>query len=301
MLPPPGMCAPAEAPPEEMRHPVLVRTLDAGAEDVRDVRFSSDGARLAVGSNDARVRMFDVASGRLLMQSEVTAGPIWNVAFALDDRRIVSFGPNDGAFGYHLWDPDSAEGALTTDYEAIWNVAESGFPESRDQALRYERGVLYSRATGAVVAEIPGGNSPLTTAVFSYDGSALVVHNGQEMHVFNGRTGEPLSRLCGTLNGGTAVRTSANGAYVATQEYGVANSPKVIAVWHVASGAIIARIRAPYNSLEAQDISPNAELLVTGSEDGRVRIWRLRSGPGPIPLIGPSLTRQNLEPRAPLA
>ncbi len=225
------------------------------------------------------------------MRSEVTGGPIWNVAFARDDHHVVSFGPDGGAFGYYLWDPATAEGDRTTDYDAIWNVAESTFPESRDQTLRYERGALYSRATGAVVAEIPGANGAVTSAVFSYSGSALVVRHGYETRVFDGRTGAPLSRLCATTNGSNAVRVTANGAYVATQECGAANSPHVVAVWHAASGAIVARLRAPYNSLEAQDISPNADLLATGSEDGRVRIWRLAPGRGPIPLIGPSLTR----------
>jgi WD40 repeat protein len=153
-----------------------------------------------------------------------------------------------------------------------------------------ERGALYSRATGAAVAEIAVGHSALTRAVFSYDGSALVVRNGHEMRVFNGRSGEPLSRLCGTTSGPNAIRVSANGAYVATQQYGVANS-QVVAVWRVASGAIVARLRAPYSSLKAQDIRSSADLLATGAEDGRVRIWRLARGPGPIPLIGPSLTR----------
>lgn len=292
LAPPPGMCSPPDAPPEEMRHAVLIRTIEAGVEDIRDVRFSSDATRLAVGSNDARVRLFDVASGRLMMQSPVTAGPIWNVAFARDDHHVVSFGPNGGAFGYHLWDPATAEGELTTDYDALWNVTESYFPESRDQTLRYERGFLYSRATGMVVAEIPRGDGAVVSALFSHDGGALVVRHGlYETRVFDGRTGAPRSRLCGTTSNLNAVRVTADGAYLATGEYHPGNSPHVVAVWHVASGAIVARLRAPYNSLEALDISPNADLLATGSEDGRVRIWRLAAGPGPIPLIGPSLTR----------
>lgn len=288
----PEMCAPPEAQPEEMRHAILVWTLEAGVDDIRDVRFSHDGARLAVGSNDARVRLFDVASGRLLMQSEPAGGPIWNVAFAQDGRHVISFGPSDREFNYYMWNPTSAEGVLTRDYEALWNVADSESAESRDGTLRYERGSLISRTTGTVVAETVHGSGSVTAAVFSYDGSALVVRHGlYETRVHDGRTGAPLSRLCGTTNGSNPVRVSANGVYVSTQEYGAANSPHVVAVWRVASGAIVARLRAPYGSLWAQDISPAGDLLATGSRDGRVRIWRLAPGPGPIPLIGPSLAR----------
>lgn len=290
----PEICEPPAAPAQELRHAVLARTIEAGNEDIRDVRFSIDGRRLAVGSNDARVRVFDVASGRLLMQSPVTAGPIWNVVFARDDRRIVSFGPNGGAFGYYMWDPETGEGELTTDYDAFWNVSESQFPESRDNTRRYEGGVLFDRASSAVIAEMPGAHAVRSKARFSYDGSGLFVRRNYETSVFDGRTGAPISHLCRTSNGSNEIRVTANGAYAATQEYGPAFSPHVIAVWHVASGAVVARVRAPDGSIWAQDISSDAALLATGSRDGRVRIWRLAPGAGPIPLIEP--TRSNVLP-----
>jgi WD40 repeat protein len=74
---------------------------------VRSVAFSPDGARIASGSFDDTIKLWDVASGRLLHTFQGHSNYVESVAFSLDGARLAS-ASWDGTI--KLW--DAASGAL---------------------------------------------------------------------------------------------------------------------------------------------------------------------------------------------
>jgi WD40 repeat protein len=70
-------------------------------EAVWSVAFSPDGTRLATGSDDDHVRLWDVASGEEIARLEGHTERISVVAFSPDGARLVS-GSDDGTI--RLWD-----------------------------------------------------------------------------------------------------------------------------------------------------------------------------------------------------
>ena len=68
-----------------------VRTLEGHAHSVLAVAFSPDGRRLASGSADRTVKIWDSATGKeLFTLNGHVDGPIVSVAFSPDGRRVAA-------------------------------------------------------------------------------------------------------------------------------------------------------------------------------------------------------------------
>jgi WD40 repeat protein len=75
------------------------------AAAVRSIAFSPSGERL-VAANSGRLALWEVASGKLLAETELKAGAVEKLAFVLGGDRVVAMG-SDGTV--KLWGPDRPE------------------------------------------------------------------------------------------------------------------------------------------------------------------------------------------------
>ncbi len=57
---------------------------------VQDVVFSLDGQRLATGSTDRTIRIWDLATGQEILTLKGHAGIVWTIRFSPDGRRLIS-------------------------------------------------------------------------------------------------------------------------------------------------------------------------------------------------------------------
>ena len=137
--------------------------------------FSPDGRRIASGSSDGSLQIWDVESGALLVKSlNGHSGAIHSIAFSPNGERIVS-GSQDKTL--RLW--DAATGtpgkSLSGHNEAIYSVAFS--PDSTrivsasgDKTLR-----LWDASTGAPLGmPLEGHSGEVVSVAYSPDGSQIV-------------------------------------------------------------------------------------------------------------------------------
>ncbi|HEX8335804.1 MAG TPA: WD40 repeat domain-containing protein, partial [Pyrinomonadaceae bacterium] len=120
----------------------LYRVLEGHPGIIHALVFSPDGARLASGSRDRLVRLWDARTGALLDALEGHEGPVKAVAFSPDGKRLVSRG-EDGTL--RVW--DSATGETLK----VLRVEEGGVWSHETLAFSPDGGTLATAGDGGYV------------------------------------------------------------------------------------------------------------------------------------------------------
>jgi WD40 repeat protein len=183
----------------------LLRTIPA--QNPGRAVISRDGKQLALGmgllEQDAHLKIYDVASGRLLRSFEEVSDIVTQLAFSPDSQLIAtSFGSGSGGFVTTLvLDPGTGE-TMTNFAEDLSEEAASAGTESflafsPDSTLAAVEGresdtvELRDSRTGKLVKTIKGTTPYPISATFSPDGQMLITLDGDTaMRFWSVETGE---------------------------------------------------------------------------------------------------------------
>jgi WD40 repeat protein/tetratricopeptide (TPR) repeat protein len=156
--------------------------------------FSPDGQRLATAARDGTLRLWDVASGKLLQQFEVV-GSFTAVQF-LSAHELAA----TGTFGLTVWDLRSHKQVVSLPEKQLGHAEEFRSAHlSADGRWLLTACVRYSCRAWSVEAGTPLGpgfqlSGPLRLGVITPDGrqAVTVLHDGA-LQVWDTHTGEPLT------------------------------------------------------------------------------------------------------------
>jgi WD40 repeat protein len=271
------------------KHPGEVRLLDAATGrqlhlltghngGALALAFSADGGRLASAGTDRRVKVWDTATGRPLLDFQ----PLTEVkrlsrelalAFSLDGRRLLV--GDSGGF-MRAW--DAMTGAEVESLRVplavkdIWAVGFSA--DSRRLAVAGLSGVveLYDTSTGKAVAQFGGPFAP-TALAFSPGGDRLAISSG------GGRSVGALTLW--DLEHNREIRTFAGHRELVTQ---LAFSPDgsrlasaawdhTVKLWDLANGRELLTLMGHINIVNGVAFSPDGHRLASAATDETVKIW----------------------------
>lgn len=263
---------------------VLLSTWDTGSI-IFSTSISSDGTRIASGSDDHAVNIRDAQTGL------VTVGPLTghtnqvrSVAFSPDGTRVVS-GSCDNTI--RIWDAQSGLALgqpLRGHTNIVCTVAFS--PDgarvvsgSEDKTLR-----VWDAIDGALSTQpLQGHTASVFSAAFSPDGTRIVSGSADTtLRIWDAHSGDtvvgPLRQHNNTVQ---SVAFSPDGTRIVSGSHS-----STICVWDAYEGTVlVGPLKGHTGPVLSVAFSPDGAQIVSGAYgDGEVRIWDAQSG---MPTIEP--------------
>ena len=190
-------------------------TLEGHAGWVTSVAFSPDGQRLASGSDDKTVKIWDSATGKELFALKGHAGPVRSVAFSPDGQRLAS-GSNDQTV--KIWDSATGKELFSLKGHAgvVWSVAFSPDGQRLASGSEDKTVKIWDSATGKELFALKGHAGAVTSVAFSPDGQRLASAScDQTVKIWDSATGKELFALKGHAGWVTSVAFSPDGQRLA--------------------------------------------------------------------------------------
>ncbi|KAL0945638.1 hypothetical protein HGRIS_014792 [Hohenbuehelia grisea] len=244
---------------------------------VECVSFSLDGTRIASGSKDNTIRLWDAATGEQIgTPLSGHDSPVTSVAFSPDGTRIAS-----GSYDNTIRLCDAATGVqigvpLSGHYDLVNSVVFS--PDgTRIASGSYDKTIrLWDATTGEQIsAALSGHENWVTSVVFSPDGTRIASGSKDDtIRLWDAATGEQIGEpLSGHDQGVSSVVFPPDGTCIASGSY------KTIRLWNAATGEQIGAPLSGHDDWVSSIVfSPDGTRIASGSYDMAIRLWDAATG-----------------------
>ena len=239
----------------------LLHTITEHTDKVQSVSFSPDGQTLASASEDNTVRLWNAKTGELLHTHRRHTWA-YSVAFSPDGQILAS-----GVSGnITLWDVRT--GDTLHGLRSSGDAAVSFSPDGKTIASGGSDGSLrlWDVKTGELISRITGHTGAVQSVAFSPDGEIFANTDYQRnVRLWNTQTGEILHTLTGS-----------NISFSPDSQMLASLQNNAVDLRDVKTGDLLYTLtkQGIYNDVS---FSPNGEMLATGSSDGNVPIWDVKT------------------------
>ncbi|WP_437282534.1 AAA family ATPase [Sorangium sp. So ce375] len=261
-----------------LRHPVRMwtgeeRTLYGHSDKVNACALSPNGLRIVSASGDTTLKIWDLATGKLLSTLEGHSTRVRTCALSPDGQRIVSTS-DDGTL--KIWDLAAGKLLSTLEGHSTRVRACALSPDglrivsaSDDRTLK-----IWDLATGKLLSTLEGHAGGVRACALSPDGQRIVsASDDRTLKVWNFATGELLSTLEGHSGGVTACALSPDGQRIVS-----ASDDRTLKVWDLATGELLSTLEGHSGGVTAFALSPDGLRIVSASGDTTLKVWDLATG-----------------------
>ena len=263
------------------------KLITADKAPVSAIAFSADSRRLAGGSGNYILSVWDARSGHLLKtfglessHPEVVGGPVQVVfvAFSPDRRRLVSFARYEDTL--RIWDVRT--GSLLKTFRETSSDTAAFSPDGHILALggedwmRHSTINLWDTETGRHL-KIFSPPGRISAMVFSPDSQMLAAvagYDDKNLYVWDVHTKARIHKLMGHTGSLNTLAFSSNGRIVA----GGSKGDRTLQMWDTHTGNLLKTFRGHTDLVRALAFSPSGDTLASASFDNTLRLWDVETG-----------------------
>ncbi|KAL0945669.1 hypothetical protein HGRIS_014988 [Hohenbuehelia grisea] len=242
------------------------------------ITISADGKRIASGSDDRTIRIWDAETGEQLGDA-LKGHENWvtSVAFSSDGKRIAS---GSGDRTVRIWDAETGEqlgDALKGHTREVTSVAFSS-DGKRITSGSYDRTVrIWDAETGEQLGDaLKGHGRGVTSVAFSSDGKRIASGSGDRtVRIWDAETGEQLGdALKGHEDWVRSVAISSDGKRIAS-----GSDDRTVRIWDAETGEQLGdALKGHEDRVRSVAFSSDGKRIASGSGDRTVRIWNAETG-----------------------
>ena len=254
--------------------PAPYRELLGHEKPVCSLAFAPDGKTLASGGEDNVLRIWRLDSDQQVTVLRGHTSYVRGCVYSPDGQWILSAGRDQQI---KLWHPETYGESLVLGRNAEGGHADAVLAArfSRDgsqivTASRDRTARLWDAETQKLIGRFEEGHEFLaSSAVFYADGTRLATGAGDgSTRLWDVVTGTEINTLIGTGRTAT-LDVSDDGRWIATA--GLLNEAQV---WDIETGTRVAELHGHEEPVTVVRFAPGGQMLATGDERGRCRIWR---------------------------
>jgi WD40 repeat protein len=269
----------------ETRTGTLLRTLTGHTSGACRPAFSPDGKRLASGSGNFILRVWDVATGKEELTLKEHTHWLWAVAYDPGGKRLVSA---DAGGTIKVWD---AQGQRITSFgghtQGIHHLAFS--PDGKRLATASHDGTckIWDPDTWEEIRALPGNDRLFSSVAWSPDGKLLAAGGDDQVIVWNADTYEVLHTLKNSAGSGLLVFSPDKRTLLTAPHHCAKGERPAFTRWDVKTGERQTTCELPTQSSHIYcDLSRDGRTVFVGEGqpvDARVRTYDAETGQEQFP------------------
>jgi WD40 repeat protein len=264
----------------------VVHVLRGHQLGVGSIAFSKDGRLLASTGSGGKIRLWDLASGkvkRLLYAGQTSVGGTQSVRFYPKGKYLAAsyWDVNRGDRIINLWDFSAGKSVkqLAADASALCDFAFS--PDGRYLAAAVDEDIqLWSMPNGKRLRCLIGHKRGLLVSCLAFTPNSMTIVSGGEDHtirIWDVRSGKETGQLLGHENAVDCLAISSDGALVGSAEW-LGNQGHRIRLWRLATRQILwsVKVKGEYVDDYLVFAPDNSVLTIGGAR--QVQFLDLKTG-----------------------
>jgi WD40 repeat protein len=253
----------------------VIATLKGHTKWVLSLTFHPDGKRIASGSSDGTVKVWDVASAKEILTIDGHLGSLNGVAYSPNGNWIAA--AYAGGRAMKVWDATNGQPSFTVPGYAPSSVGYS--PDGKRIATgNFDMTVrVYDATTGKTLLVIgePSRPRPGVRAVFSPDGKRLARGFDNDVRIWDATTGRVVRTLAGHTEPVLGVTFSPDGKRIAG-----ASMDHTVKVWDATNGKELVTFKGHKGPAGPVAFSPVGSRIasIAAGDESTAKVWDSLTG-----------------------